>query len=284
MHRHRHYQVHRYRSTPYIRHSYRAVRGSYRVARRRVPPPLLIILVLLVILSIGALLFTASVIVTLLRMGWTVLVPVLVAGLGVRAATRQRPPMMRPAPPQRPAPPMRPGPPPPILPPRRAAAADPWLAARTGFAELRQSYAEYECDPLAVLRLPALADVTVPSTARFIEAFAEAQALDTDAPPPPGHGALYIAAVDRARRAWTAAREAAERIQASNLPEKERATIERVIRLLTTARDSDNDAERLVAYAKAHNELVRLEKTGRFHLPRPAKAVLDTASRGQLPA
>jgi len=176
---------------------------------------------------------------------------------------------------------------PPTAAPRRAVdppVVDPWRAARSGFAELRQSYGEYECDPLAVLRLPALADVSVPSTARFVEAFAEAQALDTDAVPPPQHRAQYIAAVDRARRAWTAACEAAERIQASHLPEKERATIERVIRLLTTARDSDNDAERLVAYAKAHNELVRLEKIGHFRLPRPAKAVLDTASRGQLPA
>jgi len=161
---------------------------------------------------------------------------------------------------------------------------DPWPAARSGFAELCQTYAAYECDPLAVLRLPALADVSVPSTARFVEAFAEAQALDTDAPPPPRHRDQYVAAVDRARRAWTAAREAAERIQASHLPEKERATIERVVRLLTTARDSDNDAERLVAYAKAQNELIRLEKIGHFRLPRPAKAVLDTASRGQLPA
>lgn len=276
MHRYRHYH-HSYRSTPYMRHPYRFARRSYRVARR-LPPPLLIVLIML---GLGAGVLTVTAVVTALIMGSMVLVPVLVAGLAVRAAVRQRPPMMRPAPP------MRPGPPPPILPPRRAIAppvVDHWRAARTRFAELRSSYAEYECDPLAVLRLPALADVSVSSTARFIEAFAEAQALDTDAPPPPRHGAQYIAAVDRARRAWTAAREAAERIQASNLPEKERATVERVIRLLTTARDSDNDAERLVAYAKAHNELVRLEKTGRFRLPRPAKAVLDTASRGQLPA
>jgi hypothetical protein len=256
-----------------MRRPYRDMRNPYRL--RGLPPPLL---VLLVMLGLGAGVLTISAVVTLLAVGSMVLVPVLVAGIAVRAATRQRPPMMM----RRTVPP-----PPPIAPPRRAVAppvVDPWRAARSGFAELRQSYAEYECDPLAVLRLPALADVSVPSTARFIEAFAEAQALDTDAPPPPRHRAQYVAAVDRARRAWTAAREAAERIQASYLPEKERATIERVVRLLTTARDSDNDAERLVAYAKAHNELVRLEKIGHFRLPRPAKAVLDTASRGQLPA
>lgn len=274
MHRYRQYHVPPYQSTPYMRRPYRHMRNPYRRVRG-LPPPLL------VMLALGAALLTISALITAFVIGSTVLVPVLVAGLVVRAATRQRPPMM-----MRPAPPRMPGPPP-IIPPRRAVAppvVDQWQAARSGFAELRKSYAEYECDPLAVLRLPALADVSVPSTARFIEAFAEAQALDTDAPPPPRHRAQYVTAVDRARRAWTAAREAAERIQASHLPEKERATIERVVRLLTTARDSDNDAERLVAYAKAHNELVRLEKIGHFRLPRPAKAVLDTASRGQLPA
>ena len=251
-------------------HAYRAYR-TYRTVRH-VPPPLLVVLA---VVGIGAGLLALTTLIAALMVGSMVLVPVLVAGLAVRAATRQSRPMM-------------PGRPPMVLnPPRRAVApptVDPWLRARQDFALLRQEYAAYECDPLAVLRLPALADVTVPSTARFVEAFAEAQALDTDAPPPPPHRARYLAAVDLARRSWAAAREAAERIQASHLPEKERATVERVVRLLTTARDSDNDAERLVAYAKARNELIRLEKTGRFRLPRPAKAMLDTASRGQLPA
>jgi hypothetical protein len=272
MHRYRHYQVHRYRSARYVRGSYRVARRSYRGARH-LPPPLLIVVGMLGVITVVTVLI-------LLMLILMVMLPVLIAGLAVRAVTRQIPPRTRPVPPVRPIPP--------VAALRRAVAPrpvmDPWLAARAGFAKLRQSYAEYECDPLAVLRLPALADVTVPSTARFIEAFAEAQALDTDAPPPPPHRARYIAAVEHAGRAWTAAREAAERIQASHLPEKERATVERVVRLLTTARESDNDAERLVAYAKARNELIRLEKTGHFRLPRPAKAMLDTASRGQLPA
>jgi len=88
-----------------------------------------------------------------------------------------------------------------------------WLAAHQRFAALRGEYGGYECDPLAVLRLPALADVTVPSTARFVDAFAEAQALDTDAVPPAEHAALFRNAVERAARAWQAARDAAERIQ-----------------------------------------------------------------------
>ncbi|MGH3567448.1 MAG: hypothetical protein ACRDRH_15720 [Pseudonocardia sp.] len=159
-----------------------------------------------------------------------------------------------------------------------------WARARSRFAALRGEYAAYECDPMNVLRLPALADVSVPSTARFVEAFAEAQALDSDILPPPAHVTAFVAAVERAGRAWQAARDAAERIRLSGLSPAERSTVERVIKLLTTAHDSDSDAERLTAYSRARAELHKLDRAGVLHLPHPAQSVLDNASRGQLPA
>jgi hypothetical protein len=57
-----------------------------------------------------------------------------------------------------------------------------------------------------------------------------------------------------------------------------------VIKLLTTARDSDSDPERLAAYARARSELAKLDRAGVIHLPRTAKAALDEAARGELPA
>lgn len=159
-----------------------------------------------------------------------------------------------------------------------------WARARSRFAVLRGEYAAYECDPMNVLRLPALADVSVPSTARFVEAFAQAQALDSDALPPPQHVAAFTAAVERAGRAWQAARDAAERIRLSGLSPVERSTVERVIKLLTTARDSDSDAERLAAYSRARTELTKLDRSGVIHLPRAAQVTLTTATRGELPA
>jgi hypothetical protein len=158
-----------------------------------------------------------------------------------------------------------------------------WGHARNRFHRLRAVYAEFECDPMQVLRLPALADVTVPSTARFVDAFAEAQALESDAFPGPQHAAHFAAAVDRAERSWRAAREAAERIRLSGLTPAERATVERVIKLLTTARDSDSEPERLAAYARARSELAKLDQAGVVHVPLPAQAALDEAARGQLP-
>lgn len=173
-------------------------------------------------------------------------------------------------------------PPAPVLQPPRLDVA--WRRARERFATVRAEYACYECDAMNVLRLPALADVSVPSTARFVDAFAHAQALETDALPPPQHAAEFVAAVDRAARAWRAACDAAERIRLSGLSDTERSGVERAIKLLTTARDSDSDAERLAAYALARSELAKLEKAGVVHVPRPAQATLDAAARGQLPA
>ena len=172
---------------------------------------------------------------------------------------------------------------PPARPARDQAVPD-WRATRARFAQLRSEYGQFECDPLAVLRLPALADVTVASTARFVDAFAEAQALDTDGEPPRAHCARFAAAVDQACRAWNAARDAAERIRLAGIPAEERATVQRAIKLLTMARDSDHDAERTAAYAKARTELAKLERTGTLLLPPAAAAALDNAARGQLPA
>ena len=173
------------------------------------------------------------------------------------------------------------------LPARPAAVQRPdrvWGHARSRFHALRGQYAAYECDAMEVLRLPALADVSVSSTGRFVDAFAEAQALETDAFPGGPHAAQFVAAVDRAERAWRAARDAAERIRLSGLTPAERGTVERVIKLLTTARDSDSDAERLTAYTLARSELAKLDKAGVVHVPLPARSALDVAARGALPA
>ncbi|HYZ35968.1 MAG TPA: hypothetical protein VE673_04475 [Pseudonocardiaceae bacterium] len=155
-----------------------------------------------------------------------------------------------------------------------------WRATRARFAQLRTEYAHFECDPLAVLRLPALTDVTVASTGRFVDAFAEAQALDTDTEPPGAHCARFASAVDHAWRCWRAARDAAERIRLSAIPADERIIVRRAIKLLTMARDSNHDAERAAAYAKARMELAKLERSGTLALPPAAAAAI----RGQLPS
>jgi hypothetical protein len=158
-----------------------------------------------------------------------------------------------------------------------------WRATQTRFNKLRSEYAQFECDPLGVLRLPALIDVTVPSTARFVDAFAEAQALDTDTEPPPADCARFATAVDRAWQAWHAARDAAQRIRLAGIPAHERATVERAIKLLTLAHESDHEAERIAAYGMARAELAKLERSGILSLPPAAAAALTESARSQLP-
>lgn len=159
-----------------------------------------------------------------------------------------------------------------------------WQRAKADFDRLRVEYSAHECDPVQVLRRPALSDVSVPSTARFVDAFAEAQSLDTDAHPGAPHDAAYTVGVAKARRAWQAACDAADRIRLSNVPQQERGSIERVLKLLTTARDSDSEHERLVAYGRARSELDRLDRAGIVHLPGTARAAVDEAARGALPS
>lgn len=231
---------------------------------------------LLVLLCAAALASAGLIAVALVAMLFTV-VPLMLAGVGAvtvarhvhrrRAGSRQDRAMAPSRPPSVPGPPPAPG----------------WQATRARFIQLRSEYGQFECDPLAVLRLPALTDVAVPSTGRFVDAFAEAQALDTDTEPPAAHHARFATAVDQAWRAWHAARDAAERIRLAGIPAPERATVQRAIKLLTMARDSDHDAERIAAYAKARAELAKLDRNGTLRLPPAAAAALDVAARGQLP-
>ncbi|ANY08174.1 hypothetical protein [Pseudonocardia sp. HH130630-07] len=172
---------------------------------------------------------------------------------------------------------------PPAVAPTRVTAEQQWRRARAEHQRVRAEFAAHETDPMAVLRRPALSDVAVPSTARFVDAFAAAQALDTDGYPGEPYGASYARAVEHARRAWRAAVEAADRIRLAGLTPDERRAVERVVKLLTTARDSDSEPERLAAYARARTELDRLDRAGTVHLPRPARAHLDARARGELP-
>jgi hypothetical protein len=220
---------------------------------------LLVIIVLVAVLAVGS-------VAVALFVGWVVITL-------VRGAARLVLPGSRP-------------PPAPIAPGVADAGPRPdelWLQARDRFHQVRAEYVAFECDPMRVLHLPALADVSVASTARFVDAFAEAQGLETDAYPGDEHAAQFGTAVERTARTWEAAQDAAARIRLTGLAPEERATVERILKLLSTARDSDSEPERLAAYSRARSELAKLDRAGVIHVPMPAKAALDVAARGQLP-
>jgi len=159
-----------------------------------------------------------------------------------------------------------------------------WDAAVARYAQTAQAYAAFECDPAAVLHRPALADVGEAATARFVDAFAEATALLTDAYPGPQAGERFVAAAERADRAWSAAVDAADRVRAGRFAPGERALLEQTLSLLALARSSPHEAERRGAYERARRRLADLERRTGWALPRPAGELLAARARGMLPA
>ncbi|WP_214366213.1 hypothetical protein [Pseudonocardia sp. H11422] len=158
-----------------------------------------------------------------------------------------------------------------------------WQAAVRRHAATSRAFADFECDPGAVLRRPVLADVSQPATGRFVEAFAESSALATDAYPGRTHAELFAAAAEYAERAWHAAVQAADRIRAARFAPGERALLDQVVKLLTVAGESPHDAERRTAYQRARRRLAELERRTGWAMPRPAATVLEYRARGMLP-
>ena len=159
---------------------------------------------------------------------------------------------------------------------------DRWELAGRRYRELAGAYGEFECDLQAVLRLPALADVSEPSTARFVDAFAEATALDTEGYPGPEYAQRFLAAVERAERAWAAAVDAAERIRDARFAPGERQLVGQVSTLLELALSSPYEAERRGAYRRAVGKLAELERRSGWRLPRPAAGALEHRARPEL--
>jgi hypothetical protein len=159
-----------------------------------------------------------------------------------------------------------------------------WAAAVARYGRTAQAYAAFECDPVAVLHRPALADVTEAATSRFVDAFADATALATDAYPGAEAGERFVVAAERADRAWRAAVDAADRVRAARFAPGERALIDQVLALLALARSSPHEAERRSAYERARRRLADLERSTGWAMPRAAGELLAIRARGELRA
>jgi hypothetical protein len=171
---------------------------------------------------------------------------------------------------------------------RAQLAPDPWRERWDNAVERQrataQAYAEFECDLQALLRLPALADVEQPATARFVDAFAEANALRTEQFPGPAYAQRFAGAVERAEQAWRAAVDAAEHKRDARFAPSERRLIAKVQTLLEVAASSRYESERRTAYQQAQRRLAELARRTGWRLPRRAAEELDHRARGMLEA
>ena len=166
----------------------------------------------------------------------------------------------------------------------RAAPDRAWEGAVERHRVLAREYAAFECDPRSVLDLPALVDVRQPATARFVDAFAEAGALLTDRRPPEPYAQQFVAAVERARRAWDAARDAARRRGTAGFGEDERELLDQLRTLLDVVETSAFDGERQAAFAQARNRFAELERRTGWRLPDRAAAAVEGSARAALVA
>jgi len=157
-----------------------------------------------------------------------------------------------------------------------------WDDAVRRYRALAGEYAAFECDPHSVLDLPALVDVRQPATARFVDAFAEATALLTDERPPGSYAREFVAAVERAERAWTAAVDTARRRGASGFSADERALVDQVRALLRVVASSTFEAERRAAFEQARSRFAELEKRTGWRMPAPAAVAIEDRVRGAL--
>ena len=169
---------------------------------------------------------------------------------------------------------------------RARLAPDPWRAAWHDAVDRHrvtcQAFADVECDLDALLRLPALADVSQPATARFVDAFAEANGLDSEEFPGPEHARRFVAAVEHAERTWAAAVEAAERKRDALFDPAERHLLAQVQTLLGVAESSAHESERRIAYRQAQRRLAELTRRTGWRPPRPAALALEHRARGML--
>jgi hypothetical protein len=167
----------------------------------------------------------------------------------------------------------------------RAAVPDrSWDLAVERHRALAVEYAAYECDPRAVLDLPALADVRQPATARFVDAFAEASALLTDRRPPEPYARQFVEAGERAQRAWAAAREAARRRGGAAFGTAEHALVDQLRALLDVVDSSPFEAERRAAFTRARARFAELERRTGWRLPAPAALAVEEGARPALAA
>lgn len=89
-----------------------------------------------------------------------------------------------------------------------------WLQARERFTALCTEWTAFEADRRAVARRPALVDVHVPATARFLDAYHDAEQLRAPAEQTAARRGEFVVAVDRAVGAWRDAQRVAGELAA----------------------------------------------------------------------
>ncbi|GAB3298676.1 hypothetical protein EK0264_17160 [Epidermidibacterium keratini] len=143
-----------------------------------------------------------------------------------------------------------------------------WDSAMARHDEVLAAYAPYEMDPVTALTYPAISDVSVPETADFFEALADATALRPE--DPASAGAIleqYRAAVRRLTQTWRTAERKARQVGTDLLADDDARRLRQATKLLGHAEGAANAAER-ASYLRGARELIeRLIERGAITAP-----------------
>lgn len=141
-------------------------------------------------------------------------------------------------------------------------------SAKARHDEVLAAYAPYEMDPVTALTYPAISDVSVPETADFFEALADATALRPD-DPRVADSVLerYRDAVRRLTQAWRVAERNARQVGTDLLADDDARRLRQATKLLGHAEGAANAAER-ATYLRGARELIeRLIQRGALTAP-----------------
>lgn len=159
-----------------------------------------------------------------------------------------------------------------------------WTDAWQRWCAIDDAWTDLMCDPIAALTHAELLDVTLPRTAAFVTAYADARDAMTGrtAATTPVDLSRLIRLVDTTQTAWTEAHEHAEHAGYAWLPEAERKKAATAEAAMLLAIDKDAPmGERANAAAQAARLMGQITTV---RLPKKARGELDTVARKAITA
>lgn len=169
----------------------------------------------------------------------------------------------------------------------RKAAQQRWATLVTRHDELRQKILHAETDWDTLFTMPALQDVSDPTTSKLYLAVNQAADESAEMPASFKEGSVledfaYARAVNRLDLAWQAAWRNAKRIGTSQIPTEEKKLISTIQHTLRLAEDgAASEAERTLAYERVESMLKELKHVT---VPRQASLQITQAQRRMIEA
>ncbi|MCH5642676.1 MULTISPECIES: hypothetical protein [unclassified Gordonia (in: high G+C Gram-positive bacteria)] len=160
-----------------------------------------------------------------------------------------------------------------------------WEEATRRHDKVLSDYAAYELDPAALLRYPAITDVTVETTQNFHLALDDATALRTDRYPGSRSRAdAYQQSVAALRRAWIACEAYGKKVGSGYLEPGDQEDLDTALKLYRHAASSTTPAEQATYYGRVRDIVTSMADRGGLRPPEAAVEELKAVTRRAIEA